>query len=132
MEFVDEPRANFRKEKLVINFEMSLVRDATRQKKRSRDEVSSPSPPPPPPPPPAPQQDRKRRRDHLQDQHTARLDATIVLIKITSVFLSRLIFLKSYNHGTAACNSIASGEATIQLPPIKPLSYWEQNQGHIK
>ncbi|KAK9245691.1 hypothetical protein V1506DRAFT_537665, partial [Lipomyces tetrasporus] len=28
-------------------------------------------------------------------------------------------------------NSIASGEATIQLPPIKLLRYWEQNQGNI-
>ncbi|KAK9368187.1 hypothetical protein V1509DRAFT_100899 [Lipomyces kononenkoae] len=28
-------------------------------------------------------------------------------------------------------NSIASGEATIQLPPIKLLRYWEQDQGYI-
>ncbi|KAK9364299.1 hypothetical protein V1509DRAFT_613601, partial [Lipomyces kononenkoae] len=148
LEIVDEHRANFRKGKLMITFEISAVKEAPAKQKRSADDADTVSSSPPAPP------EKKRRGDRLQDQHTARLDA----IRIAGDFQRQLMERwrcrdenctnknnfcfpepsepsRHYNITAPQhemwSNSIASGEATIQLPPIKLLRYWEQNQGYI-
>ncbi|KAK9321415.1 hypothetical protein V1517DRAFT_308962 [Lipomyces orientalis] len=148
MEIVEEHRANFRKGKLMITFEISAVKDAPTKQKRPKDDTDKVSSSPPPQP------EKKRRGDHLRDQHTARLDA----IRIAGDFQRQLMERwrcrddnctnknnfcfpeptdpsRHYNSTAPQhemwSNSIARGEATIHLPSRKLLRYWKQNQGNI-
>lgn len=158
LEIVDQHRANFRKGQLLVIFEISVAQDpkavAAAQRKRSRKPVEVDSDVLSSSPPPQPERKRISRGDRLQEQHATRLDA----IRIAGDFQKQLMerwrcreenctnknnycFIeptdstRHYNITAAQhemwANSIGTGEATVQCPPLKLLRFWESEQGSI-
>lgn len=134
-----------------INVECDALLQTRKRTPRKIDDLPSSDMPSSPPLPPRKRQNRSNR---LHEQHTARLDT----IRLAGSFQKQLLDRWRCNSGNCTnkdnfcfpeptepskhynitapqhemwSNAIASGEATVQNPPVKLLRFWEQKQGPI-